>query len=283
GEARSTSMWLRSEGAHNRSRDSSQQLKTQANRYVIQLGGDVARWQFDQQRLRMGVMAGYGNSRSSTVAQVSGYNSKGKVDGYNLGLYATWYANAIDNSGGYLDGWVQYSWFDNTVSGQGLQSEQYDADGISAALESGYRFKLRDNPAQTVSWYLQPQAQVVWMNVEADDHREANGTWVRGEGEGNLQTRVGLKLFAQRSHAHEQAMAFQPFIEANWVHNSKDFASNLDGVVISQRGAANMGEVKLGMTGKLNGQLSLWGNVAQQIGNHGYSDSAATLGVRYQF
>ncbi|WP_127960508.1 autotransporter outer membrane beta-barrel domain-containing protein, partial [Serratia microhaemolytica] len=149
GEARSTSMWLRSEGAHNRSRDSSQQLKTQANRYVIQLGGDVARWQFDQQRLRMGVMAGYGNSRSSTVAQVSGYNSKGKVDGYNLGLYATWYANAIDNSGGYLDGWVQYSWFDNTVSGQGLQSEQYDADGISAALESGYRFKLRDNPAQT--------------------------------------------------------------------------------------------------------------------------------------
>lgn len=32
-------------------------------------------------------------------------------------------------------------------------------------------------------WYLQPKAQVIWMGVEADDHRKANGTMVQGEGD----------------------------------------------------------------------------------------------------
>jgi autotransporter family porin len=39
GEKKATSMWVRNEGGHNRSRDSSGQLKTQANRYVLQIGG----------------------------------------------------------------------------------------------------------------------------------------------------------------------------------------------------------------------------------------------------
>nr|WP_265087748.1 autotransporter outer membrane beta-barrel domain-containing protein [Klebsiella pneumoniae] len=38
GEKSATSMWVRNEGGHNRSRDSSGQLKTQANRYVLQIG-----------------------------------------------------------------------------------------------------------------------------------------------------------------------------------------------------------------------------------------------------
>ncbi len=42
GEQKITSMWLRNEGGHNRSRDTQDQLSTQANRYVLQLGGDIA-------------------------------------------------------------------------------------------------------------------------------------------------------------------------------------------------------------------------------------------------
>ncbi|GCJ55146.1 AidA-I family adhesin [Escherichia coli] len=44
GEPKATSMWMRHEGGHNRWRDGSGQLKTQSNRYVIQLGGDIAQW-----------------------------------------------------------------------------------------------------------------------------------------------------------------------------------------------------------------------------------------------
>uniref|UniRef100_UPI0011A537F8 autotransporter outer membrane beta-barrel domain-containing protein n=1 Tax=Yersinia bercovieri TaxID=634 RepID=UPI0011A537F8 len=44
GEKKVTSMWLRNLGGHTRFRDSSGQLKTQSNRYVMQLGGDIAQW-----------------------------------------------------------------------------------------------------------------------------------------------------------------------------------------------------------------------------------------------
>uniref|UniRef100_UPI000AAF9A82 autotransporter outer membrane beta-barrel domain-containing protein n=2 Tax=Yersinia frederiksenii TaxID=29484 RepID=UPI000AAF9A82 len=44
GEQKVTSLWLRNEGGHNRSRDSQDQLRTQSNRYVMQLGGDIAQW-----------------------------------------------------------------------------------------------------------------------------------------------------------------------------------------------------------------------------------------------
>lgn len=38
GETKNTSMWMRHEGGHNRWRDGTGQLKTQGNRYVVQLG-----------------------------------------------------------------------------------------------------------------------------------------------------------------------------------------------------------------------------------------------------
>ncbi|HAW0837515.1 TPA: autotransporter outer membrane beta-barrel domain-containing protein, partial [Escherichia coli] len=44
GETKNTSMWMRHEGGHNRWRDGTGQLKTQGNRYVVQLGGDIAQW-----------------------------------------------------------------------------------------------------------------------------------------------------------------------------------------------------------------------------------------------
>ncbi len=46
------------------------------------------------------------------------------MNGYGTGLYATWYADDESRNGAYLDSWAQYSWFDNTVKGDDLQSEK---------------------------------------------------------------------------------------------------------------------------------------------------------------
>lgn len=90
GEQKNTSMWMRHEGGHNRWHDASGQLKTQSNRYVVQLGGDIAQWGWGKtDRWHLGVMAGYGNDHSSTDAARTGYRSKGSVNGYSTGLYAT--------------------------------------------------------------------------------------------------------------------------------------------------------------------------------------------------
>ncbi|WP_145511227.1 autotransporter outer membrane beta-barrel domain-containing protein [Yersinia kristensenii] len=284
GEEKTTSLWIRNEGTHNRSRDDSGELKTQDNRYVMQLGGDVAQWSRNAQDLwRVGVMAGYANSSSSSVAQVTGYRSNGSVDGYSVGMYGTWFANSQENTGAYVDSWLQYSWFNNQVDGQDLTTEKYDSKGFTAAVESGYIFKVGESAYS--HFFIQPKAQVVWMGVKADSHTETNGTLVTGEGNNNIQTRLGAKAFISPIQSANKAKepAFKPYVEASWVHNTKDFGTTLDGITVKQAGAANIAELKLGVEGQINKKLNLWGNVGQQLGNNGYSDTSITLGVKYNF
>ncbi|WP_145579709.1 autotransporter outer membrane beta-barrel domain-containing protein [Yersinia vastinensis] len=286
GEQKVTSMWLRNEGGHTRFRDTQEQLGTQANRYVVQLGGDIAQWSLDGlDRLHLGVMAGYGNSKNKTESRISGYTARGSVDGYSLGMYGTWYANEADKSGLYVDSWAQYSWFNNTVDGQNLNTEEYKSKGITASIESGYTFNVGENTAKNAKYFIQPKAQVTWMGVKADDHKEANGTRVSGVGDGNIQTRLGVKAFMNGFHESDKGKdrVFQPFIEANWLHNTKDFGAQMDGITVKQAGASNIGELKTGVEGQINKQLNVWGNVSQQIGGKGYSDTAVMLGVKYNF
>lgn len=89
-----SSMWMRHVGGHERSRAGDGQLNTQANRYVLQLGGDLAQWSSNaQDRWHLGVMAGYANQHSNTQSNRVGYKSDGRISGYSAGLYATWYQN----------------------------------------------------------------------------------------------------------------------------------------------------------------------------------------------
>jgi autotransporter family porin len=273
GEQKVTSLWLRNEGGHTRSKDGSGQLKTTANRYVVQLGGDIAQWSSDQtDRWNLGAMAGYGRSDNKTRSSVSGSDSKGTVDGYSVGLYATWYADNDNRTGAYADSWLQYGWFDNSVEGKGQTSEHYDSSGITASLESGYTFDWRDD------WYIQPKAQLIWMGIKADDHIESNGTRVSGEGDGNIQTRLGVRLFNKND-----ADKYQLFGEANWLYNSKMFSTTLDDATVKEDGSRHIAELKIGAEGKLNQNLHLWGNVAQQIGSKSYSDTSATVGAKIVF
>ncbi len=286
GQQQTTSLWMTNVGGHNRSRDDSGQLRTQSNRYVLQLGGDVGQWSSDgADSFRLGVMAGYGHARSNTDSQVSGYRSKGSVDGYSVGLYGTWYADAAGHDGLYVDGWTQYGWFDNEVNGQDLNEQDYKSKGFTASLETGYAFTIGANPANNATYYIEPQAQAIWMDVKADDLTEDNGTRVSGDGDGNIQTRLGVKAYmnAYSERDKNKDRLFQPFIEANWIHNSKDFGATLNGVTVSQDGAANIGELKLGVNGQLNKNFNLWGSVGQQVGNKGYSDTTGMLGLKYLF
>ncbi|KEY60657.1 outer membrane protein IcsA autotransporter [Serratia sp. DD3] len=121
--------------------------------------------------------------------------------------------------------------------------------------------------------------------MKADDHKEANGTLVTGEGDGNLQSRLGVKAFIKGYSDQDKGKGriFQPFVEVNWLHNNKDFGSNTDGISVKQDGVANIAELKVGVEGQLNKQLNLWGNVGQQVGNKGYSDTAVMVGIKYNF
>ncbi|WP_240651656.1 autotransporter outer membrane beta-barrel domain-containing protein [Serratia microhaemolytica] len=286
GETGVSSMWLRTAAGHNRSRDKSGQVNTEADRYLVQLGGNIAQWQQPELgQVNLGLMAGYANSKSRSFSDLSGYRADGKVDGYGFGIYLTWYAQQHDQLGWYLDSWMQYNRFDNTVSGEGLAEENYKSKGVTTAVEAGYSFKVNQNETKSVAAFIQPQAQLTWQAVRADQHVEANGTRVSADGDGNLQSRLGVKAFLQLNGSSEQqpARVFQPFVQANWLHNSKSFSSVMDGITVSQDGADNIAELKLGVDGQLGRQWDLSGHITQQLGQSRYSDTAAQLSVKYHF
>ncbi|WP_324724512.1 autotransporter outer membrane beta-barrel domain-containing protein [Lelliottia sp. JS-SCA-14] len=289
GEKKVTSMWMRNVGGHTRFKDRSGQLNTQSNRYVLQMGGDIAQWSNNgNDRTHIGLMAGYGNEHSNTRSHQSHYRSDGSVNGYSAGVYGTWYANEEDKSGLHIDSWVQYSWFDNTVKGEGIAAEKYKSKGFTGSLESGYTFNMgtfKGSQGSTNEWYIQPKAQVIWMGVKADSHEESNGSKVTGEGDGNIQTRVGVRTYIKGHHKIDEGKQreFQPFIEANWIHNTREFGATMNGVTNKIEGSRNLGEIKTGVEGMVNPNLNLWGNVAVQVGDKGYSDTSAMIGVKYSF
>ncbi|HAS1742909.1 autotransporter outer membrane beta-barrel domain-containing protein [Enterobacter hormaechei] len=288
GEQAVTSMWMRHVGGHNVWKDGSSQLNTQSNRYVLQLGGDIAQWTDGKDRLHLGVMGGYGNEKSSTTSSLSHYKSRGTVNGYSLGMYATWQQNEGEESGAYVDTWAQYSWFDNTVKGEQLAQETWKSSGITASAEAGYTFnagKFKGSHGSEYNWYIQPQAQITWMNVRSEDHREHNGTKISAQGEGNVQSRVGLRTYLKgKSHLDsEKERTFEPFIEANWIHNTRSWGVRMDDALVTQDGARDVGEIKTGVEGQISKNLNVWGNVGVQIGDKGYNDTQAMLGIKYSF
>ncbi|EIZ4568895.1 TPA: autotransporter outer membrane beta-barrel domain-containing protein [Escherichia coli] len=288
GEKKATSMWMRHVGGHNRWKDSSSQLNTQSNRYVVQLGGSIAQWTDGQERLQLGIMAGYGNEKSSTTSSVSGYKSKGSISGYSTGLYGTWQQNDGNDTGAYVDTWIQYGWFNNTVNGEKLAAESWKSRGFTGSVEAGYTFKAGEftgSQGSHYDWYIQPQSQLTWMNVRAGEHKEKNGTKVQLNGDGNIQSRLGVRTYLKGKSASDdnKAHQFEPFVEVNWIHNTQDWSVKMDNTVLSQDGATNIAEVKTGVQGKLSDNLNIWGNVGVQVGDKGYSDAQAMLGIKYTF
>ncbi|UHM93642.1 autotransporter outer membrane beta-barrel domain-containing protein [Rahnella victoriana] len=284
GERKMTSLWLKNTGMHSRNYDGSGQLKTQSNSYILMLGGDVAKGKIQGgSSWRLGALVGYANNHSDTTSSLAGRYAKGEVQGYNMGLYGTWYAQGNDREGFYIDTLTQYSGFNNTVSGEELNSEKYDADGVQASLESGYVFPMASGE-QSV-WYVQPDLQAAWSGIQADKHTENNGTAVTGTGRNNLRTQLGVKVFSE-GHSHlddGKNRNFSPFAEVSWVHNTEQYGANMDGVNVLSEGTRNIAEANIGVQGEITPVLNISGSVAQLIGDEGFSSTAISAGMKYTF
>lgn len=284
GRAENSSMWLRQTGSRNKHRDSSGQLHTATNSYVVQGGGEVFGTQFtDTDQFGLGIMMAYGQADSKVHSQKTGYKVNSSIDGYSFGVYGTWYQDAKTLNGAYVDSWVQYSWLDAEVNGQEVAKESYDMDGFSASVEAGYRLPVYLGVNGDV--FVTPQAQITWNGIKADDHMETNGSRVSSSGNDNVQTRLGVKVSRDGVSDKDKGTdkLFTTYAEVNWLYNSQQYGAVMDGVEVKQGGGSHLGELKLGAEGQLNQHVNLWANVGQQLGNEGYSDTSVNLGVKYRF
>lgn len=69
---------------------------------------------------------------------------------------------------------------------------------MTASVEGGYTFEagtFRGSEGTLNTWYVQPQAQITWMGVKDSDHNRKDGTRIETEGDGNVQTRLGVKTY----------------------------------------------------------------------------------------
>lgn len=171
----------------------------------------------------------------------------------------------------------------DNIGGVGAQT----VNGIEL-IEGGYTFEagtFSGSEGTLNTWYVQPQAQITWMGVKDSDHTRKDGTRIETEGDGNVQTRLGVKTYLNSHHQRDDGKQreFQPYIEANWINNSKVYAVKMNGQTVGHEGARNLGEVRTGVEAKVNNNLSLWGNVGVQLGDKGYSDTQGMLGVKYSW
>ena len=121
------------------------------------------------------------------------------------------------------------------------------------------------------------------MGVKTKDHTESNGTVVEFSGDGNIQTRLGTRIYTSDFNSGEAGKkVFQPFAEATWIHNQKDFGVSMDGVY-NEVDTKDLGEVKLGTEIKLNQNFDTWMYLGHQWGKNQYADTSFNLGLKYRF
>ncbi|HCK7959826.1 TPA: autotransporter outer membrane beta-barrel domain-containing protein, partial [Salmonella enterica] len=88
------SVWARFKAGKAESEAVSGNIDMDSNYSQFQLGGDILAWGNGQQSVTVGVMASYINADTDSTgnrgADGSQFTSSGNVDGYNLGVYATW-------------------------------------------------------------------------------------------------------------------------------------------------------------------------------------------------
>ena len=282
------SFWLRTAGGHTRHEMADSQTTTRGNYGIVQLGSDLITWPAaGGQRFHAGLMAGYGHESSKTGSSVVNYQSKGKVDGYSVGLYGTWMNSDPTGAGPYVDTWLMWQKFKNKVDSSDYEVEEsYHTKGFTASVEAGYTFRLKDWKGSSGfdnATRLRLEGQVIRMGVRGGDHFEqSTGTIVAGTGAGNVRTRVGLTAY----HLFENAArgtAVKPYVTLNWLHDTKSFGAVMDGTKDTITGSRNIGEVKVGVEGKVTKNVNLWGAAGYQQGSHGLRNIEALLGAKILF
>ncbi len=277
------SVWARFKAGKAESEAVSGNIDMDSNYSQFQLGGDILAWGNGQQSVTVGVMASYINADTDSTgnrgADGSQFTSSGNVDGYNLGVYATWFADAQTHSGAYVDSWYQYGFYNNSVESGDAGSESYDSTANAVSLETGYRYDIALSNGNTVS--LTPQAQVVWQNYSADSVKDNYGTQIDGQDGDSWTTRLGLRVDGKLYKGSRTVI--QPFAEANWLHTSDDVSVSFDDATVKQDLPANRAELKVGLQADIDKQWSVRAQVAGQTGSNDFGDLNGSLNLRYNW
>lgn len=277
------SVWARFKAGKAESRAVGGNVDIESNYSQFQLGSDILAWQDDEQSFTLGLMGSYINANTDSTgnrgADGSRFSASGNVDGYNMGIYATWFADAQNHSGLYLDSWYQYGIYKNSAEDGGMGAEDYDSSANAISLETGYRYAIALQNQNSVS--LTPQVQITWQDYRADGVTDSSGTRINDQNSDNWTARLGLRVDDRR--VKDLRSPIQPFVEVNWLHTHDDIAVAFNGSHAEQELPPSRGELIMGIEASVNEQWYVRTQIAGQKGSDDYSDLSGSLNLRYNW
>lgn len=263
----SDQLWLRASGYHTKNLSATDgNLPIDMDRQVFQLGGDIFALQQENAEWTLGLMAGYG--RADTESHAMNMTSDGRVNGYSVGLYSTWYQDSKNHDGVYIDSWLQYSWFNNRAAQQ-----DYNSNNFSLSLETGYAFQ----PFPAWELIIEPQLQLIYNDFRTDNYHDASGTFIQQSDAPDFTSRAGIRWYSNQDDN------ITAYLATNWWHNNGSNAVSFNDSRVEAASLNNLFEVKVGIKTPTTSSFQIWLEGGSTMGSHSYQDYGASLGLSYRW
>ncbi|AHG22736.1 hypothetical protein Z042_10390 [Chania multitudinisentens RB-25] len=260
----SDQFWLRASGYRTKNLSAADDnLPIEMDRQVLQLGGDIYSLQNGGEEWTLGLMSGYGRADIQSTVNNMNLSSDGRVNGYSVGMYSTWYQDSQNHAGTYVDSWVQYSWFNNRVD-----REDYNSQNVSLSLESGYAFL----PVPDWELIIEPQVQLIYNHFRTDDYRDATDSDAP-----DFTSRVGIRWYSNQDDN------ITAYLATNWWHNSGNNTLQFNQARVEADSLNNLFEAKLGIQTPTSSKFQLWMEGGATMGTNSYQDYGASLGLSYRW
>lgn len=257
--------WMYVKGRYHENNAGGDKVSYDTTTTVLQVGGDFMSKPMDNGILRAGGMFGAGQAKTHSDAKHNVRDAQGKVDGFNVGLYATWQEDQKLRLGSYVDTWAAYSWYNNKVTSN-RNDEDYDSEGFAASVEVGHAWVIDSENERT--WKIEPQAQVIYSYLDQENHTDRDGVRITTLDNDGLFGRLGVKssYFEQKD-----VKAWQPYVAVNWLKGAGQNDLAFNGETVSNDTPEDRGQLELGVTGSLNETTTLSLRASGEWGENSYA------------